>query len=828
MNKPNIAGRGARFTITSALIFGFSLTLIGLTSFSWPPLIPWAGMAALARFFGFLVMATIVVSFLAKSFRGHISIAVVIAALLLAIVAAASWPLLVTIWFVAASSILGSWLLGKLGIETKSWINHFLVGAGVYGTVVGVIAHFPVNYPGLYGVALTLPPMFGWRVVMKKCKAGITSVCERNAASVGNKVLDVAIAVVSLVYFVVALMPEVGYDALATHLFVPAHMALRHQWGFDASTYVWAVVPMLGDWIFSIGYMLGGETAARLINVVFILVLGGLIRNIVIWAGGSAIGSRWAILIFLSTPLTFTEGSSLYIESVWAAFVVGGVLAVLFSCANYEQSKLKFPLAGIFLGFALATKVITIATLPVLLAIVVWRYRSWRGTVGLKALAFGVGLSILIGGIPYLTAWKLTGNPVFPLFNKLFKSPDYIITENFNNSLYNAGLTWDFIYRVTFESGKYLEAVAGAAGFQWLLLFMPAFLVLVVFKDVKGLVLLVVGIFTIVIVFQSQSYLRYVFPAWVILTAAIGVAVSIELSKEAWLKNLWCIAAIFSVALNLLFINAGNAFYRDFPISSVFGQDARDKYLLTRLPIRHAVELVNRLNVEKTPVAVFAGPLAAGLSADALYTNWYNVKFNGEISSAQSEQELADGFLKRGVRFIVLDSNWGESNCCGGGVKKQTLIENATFAVAEYGSLSVRKIKPEYLFKIELLKNAKFVSMEGWSLSPGAVYNSITGILLVSVATPAVQTVNVLAGRNYLNAVVARCAKEPALGRIQINWLSAKGEISKTNIKTFKCSAAWSEHTMELTAPPGAVNAVVFVTGHSETLLEFKSNSLRQ
>ena len=37
-----------------------------------------------------------------------------------------------------------------------------------------------------------------------------------------------------------------------------------------SATYVWAVMPMLGDWLFSVGYMLGGETAARLINVGFI------------------------------------------------------------------------------------------------------------------------------------------------------------------------------------------------------------------------------------------------------------------------------------------------------------------------------------------------------------------------------------------------------------------------------------------------------------------------------------------------------------------------------------------------------------------------------
>ena len=49
-----------------------------------------------------------------------------------------------------------------------------------------------------------------------------------------------------------------------------------------------------------------------------------------------------------------------------------------------------------------------------------------------------------------------------------------------------------------------------------------------------------------------------------------------------------------------------------------------------------------------------------------------------------------------------------------------------------------------------------------------------------------------------------------------------------TDIKTFECSLTWTEHAMEVTAPPNAVNAVVYVTGQSAIPLEFKGNSLRQ
>jgi hypothetical protein len=816
-----------KILITIALILGFMLTLMGLFNSSWPPSIPWSGTDALVRFFGFLVVAAIFVSLLAKRLHGNTSLTVVIIAALLAMVAGAIWPFLVTLWFTGASSILGHWLLGKLKITGVSWLNCFLVGAGIYGTTVGLLAHFPVNYPGVYGAAIALPLVLGWRVVVEESRGFLARVNKNNIAEFGVKKLDVAIAAVALVYFVVALMPEVGYDSLAMHLFIPAHLALRHQWGFDAGTYVWAVIPMLGDWIFSIGYMLAGETAARLINVGFIFILGRLVRDMVLWAGGSAVGTRWAVLIFLSTPLTFTEGSSLYIESVWASFVVAGMLALLSSCSTSGKPRFELPVAGLLLGCALAAKVGTFTILPVLLLLMVWRYKSWNKTVNLPSLVLGLCLFLAIGIIPYATAWRLTGNPVFPFFNKIFQSPYYSTAENFNNLLYNAGITWDVLYRVTFESGKYLEASAGASGFQWLLLFIPTLIALIVFRQLRVVALLLVGTFAIIATFHSQSYLRYVFPSSVILVAAIGVTLSTALSTRTFVRNWWYAAVVITVALNLLFFNAGNGFYRDFALKSILDQSSRDRYLLTRLPIRNAVELVSRLNVERTPVAVFADPLTAGLSGDALYPNWYNHVLQGEVAAIKTEQDVANILLKRVVDFVILDSNW---NGVGGvrGQETRALIEKVTAKLADYGSISVRKVKTDYRFKTELLSNPDFTSISGWILAPEAKYDADTGVISASVTSSATQAVAVSPGRHYSNAVVARCAKEAALGRVQINWLDAKGQFVSTDIKTFKCSPAWAEHAMEVVAPINAVIALVYVTGHSSIPLEFKGNSLRQ
>lgn len=812
-----------------SLLAGIVLTIWGLGHLQWPQALPWSGKDAIIRYVGFLaVCAMLIIGGCLWSKKSPLLIGSVIAAGL-TLLSGTLWPLLVVLWFAVASALLGSFILKRLriGLEGNSWLTNFLVGAGVYGMAVGLLAHFPVSYPGVYGVALALPIILSRRVVVEEARNLLSLVKQRSLAGFSVNRLDAVTAIVALIYFVVALMPEVGYDSLAMHLFVPAHLALRHQWGFDASTYVWAVMPMLGDWIFSIGYMLAGETAARLINVGFIFILGWLVRDIALWAGGSVFGTKWAVLIFLSTPLTFMEGSSLFIESIWASFVVAGTLAILNSCSASGKPRFELPVAGLLLGCALAAKAVTFTILPALLLLLVWRYRSWYKTAGLPLLALGLCLLLLIGIIPYVTAWRLTGNPVFPLFNHIFQSPYYVTGVSDFAAVFNQGLKWDVLYQATFHSGKYLEATAGAAGFQWLLLFVPVSVAIFADRHRRGIALLFVGVTSIALAFHSTSYLRYVFPAWAILSAVIGVALDKVLSRNIISKNFWYMAVVATIGLNLLFFSSGS-FYRDFALKSVPDESSRETYLSGRLPIRGAVELINRLNTGRAPVAVFGNPLTAGLSGDALYPSWYNTAFQGEIASTQTEQDLANVLLKRGVNYVILDSNWNGANCCSGGAEKQAFVENVSEKIAEFSGLSVRKVRTDFRFKTELLKNPGFSSINGWALAPGAKYDPTTGIILTNVASSATQVVAVSPGQRYLNTVTARCAKEATLGRVQINWLDVKGQFVTTDIKPFECSSSWTEHSMEVTAPPKATIAVVYVTGHTSIPLEFKGNSLLQ
>lgn len=714
------------------------------------------------------------------------------------------WPLFVSVWFLTASYVLGLGILFVFGIdkEKTTGLITFLTGAGAYGTAAGLLAHFPINYPGLYGAALAIPIIFGWRSIDNS----VSSYKKYLYQPTEFRWLDIAIALIALVHFSIALMPELGHDALAMHLAIPSHLLHRHEWAFDVDSYVWAVMPMMGDWIYSFAYMLGGETAARIINVGFIYILSLLLRDLVLWAGGNEWGARWAILIFLVTPLTYTETSSLHIESVWASFIVAGSFLILKMLSTGTGQKSYLLLTAICLGSALASKAVTFTVLPVLLLLLLFRYHVWCRAQFTLTIFLSLMIFFAIGAYPYITAWAITGNPVFPFFNEYFQAPQYPAVNFSAPAIFEKGVSWDTIYRITFDSGKYLESKPGAGGFQWLLLLLPSAVLLITTMNRKGLVLIFVGVLAIVFTFHQTAYLRYILPSYVILGAVIGVAVSVILSgKNILLRRSVIIISMATVLLNAMFIKSGT-YYGDIVPQALMSDAGRIEYLQRRLPIRNAVDLVNKLNINKSPVAAFSPPLTAGLYSDVLYPSWYNHKFRSLIQGADDANAIADALLNKGVEFIILDRNWNNP-------EKSLIIKKSTRVVADFGNITVRVLKERYLFNTELLQDSEFSMKNVWNFSK-ATRNENGGVI-VSVESPVTQTVPVVSGRKYLLTVDASCIKEASQGRLQVNWLDAKSKFINTNINVFRCTQTPDSHSMEVVAPNGAFKAVIYATGHT-------------
>ncbi|MBC7625558.1 MAG: hypothetical protein H7232_19545 [Aeromicrobium sp.] len=732
------------------------------------------------------------------------------------------WPLLVVFLVWAASRVLGEQVIKFLCSEpTQDGTVYFLVGAGILATLIGVAAHFPINYPAFYVGLLALVLFVGRQYTMRLARELLAAVQKPKAQAEARGrrlLLHSVILALGMIYLMTAYMPEVGHDALAMHLFIPRFIANQGLWTFDASTYVWALMPALGDWLYTLAYVLGGESASRLINVLFILSVALLIVRIVQWAGGNWIASCWGAIFFLAAPLTFTEGSSLFIESIWGAYIVAGCWLVLRSTVEDKPSPAYLLLAGIVLGLAASAKAVTFTVLPLLLLILVLRPQYWLRTSHARCVAVGLACFVALGCVPYVTAWAMTGNPLFPFYNGIFKSALYPV-ENFVDSRFLRGFSWKTPWDITLNTGKYLESFPGGAGFHWLVLILPTLIVLYWTRHRRAVALLVIGFLSIIVCFQAMAYLRYVFPATALLTAGIGVALGIILSTKGLLARIFETIVVALLGLNLVFITNASPYF-DFPLKSAFMARDRADSIREMYPTRAAVELAGHINGNERPIAVFAAAAGAGARGDVLYANWYNRKFLSEVENAPTATAIASVLSERGVNLVVVDNEYRT-------VKTDVLnrLNEVSMELANFGTVSVRKLKSDFQYARELLINPSYAGDQaGWSMAD--VKRQDSGIL-VSTLTPASQAVPVIAGRTYRNSVVAKCASTETKGRLQIRWLDANAKQLKVDISLFDCMPEATENAAEVTAPAGATVAEIWAAGHTDKPVLFLKSSFR-
>ena len=813
-----------KITFLLSLLGGLVALFYGVTNAASPLLYP--DMAASIKkvsstLFAFIVMLiglSVTIGFI-RRFSGlnHFAVVAILSLVLFTASGKASAPIAV-LFFVFSAMVLGQFLLRVINIkdiDTSIPMLSFLTGAGVYGTITGLLAHFPINTPLLYLMLLGAPLLI-FRTDARQLFSSLKQKCTSYDHHSGKAIS--VIAALSLFYLVIPIYPEIGHDALAVHLFIPAHILEHLSWGYQPEYYSWALTPLLADWIYTICFALGGETAARLINLVFMGSVALCIRAIANDCSNNNTAENGAVVLFLITPLTMIESASLFVENIWAAYMIAGSILVVRFMTNRSSFSDTVILGGYFLGIAAATKAITLPIFAVFGVFALLRfdrlYKEWSN----KAFFQGLLLLLAFGIIPYATAWIISGNPVFPFFNSIFQSPFYPPVD-FTNPLFSSGFTWTLPYDVLFKTNSYLEANNGASGFQWLLLLPTTFLFVAYHRNGVGLAYLGIGVTFIFVVFQSQSYLRYIYPACALMTAVSAIGFITHHETEKWLSNAFKTVFAITLAGNATFMVLTAFPYRDFPITALFSQQERSHYINQRIPIRRAVDIVNSINTIGSPVAILGNSMVAGLKADALHANWYNSKF----AVAARKQETADSFqnlLKQyHAEFIILDDNWWDE-------KRRQVVREASLEIAKIATLSIRHL--HFSYDTELVLNPDFSNLDAWTVSKGVIYDENHKTVTVNQSSSLFQKIDINPYQKLENTVIANCVEQPTIGRLQVNWHDAKNTFIKTDIHLFECQDAPKEYKMTLVAPRKADYAMLYTTGHTNEFLQFRLNSLKK
>lgn len=737
--------------------------------------------------------------------------------------------LFATILMFFSSMILGQYLSDRAGVKQED-VFHGLIqlalGLGSYAFVISLLVLLPINYAAVY-LGLLLLPIIVWP---KRARATIDTIREGHRG-LGIYANDspwsfLVIALFVALYLSVALLPEMGFDALAMHLAVAANVTEWHRWDFDVTRYVWAVIPMNGDWLYTLGYMLGGEYAARLTNFSLLLALSALLALAVRrWATPSLV--VLALLFLLSLPLTYLETGSLFIENALALFLFAAVLCVFLFAESRNPGYLL--LAAALSGVALGTKLGAAMLLVPLLLVIIFYLAQCRSTVRVVPLVFkGLGIVLLLGAVPYVIAYVKTGNPVFPFFNAFFQSPYYDSVTSFDNPLFKQGFHWLTLRDMTFDSGKFLEGEPGAFGWVFFVLLPLTVLAALLSGTRFAAALVFVSLMFIGLVFQSQSYLRYIYPAVPLLILVMMQGIRDLGERSAHFGRAILLTGGALIVLNVAALPAASWYHRSIDFRLLYSNAARDDFLLQQVPIRKAIEFINVTEGRSARVGFFAPGLTAGLKGAPFTANWHNYQFNKAMHAIQSESqmpELLRLLQDNRIGTIILDENFNP----GGGMPHLVpMLKSVTTLDRQFGHLSVRSLKQEYLWGEERLKNPDFQGLEGWSVGEGVQYQAATQSIIVTAKETATQVVQVVGNAKYQLSASVRCVRSGSMFRLQTNWHDSSNAFLGTSLIPLPCTENFEHYMQTVTSPERAVTAIIYANGHSgDDRVEFKSLSLK-
>jgi hypothetical protein len=155
--------------------------------------------------------------------------------------------------------------------------------------------------------------------------------------------------------------------------------------------------------------------AIHALNLALIVVFS----RVLLREQASTVAVAAAVLIAACGPMTVSEVGTSFSDILTALPIVGGLCLIL---AADGSQRLHYLLAGLLLGASVGLKLTNVVFALGAAAAVLLSGRAWLATIWL-ALG-GVAGALATGGAWSLMLWRDMGNPIFPLFNGVFRSKE--------------------------------------------------------------------------------------------------------------------------------------------------------------------------------------------------------------------------------------------------------------------------------------------------------------------------------------------------------------------------------------------------------------------
>jgi len=679
----------------------------------------------------------------------------------------------------AGATALGSLIAGRPADRDPDLpITYLLTTAvGLAVLVMGgnILSHFKVNGPALYIAMLLLPiaanPL-AWAPLVASARDWLTQGNARSQHWLGPLVLLVVVAI----HAGHAALPEMYWDALAMHLYVPTYIATFGKWSYDAQRYAWAVFPLGADWLFTYAFVVGGEMAAKLLN----FALGGATTVLLYLQLRRTVPVSWASLLTaacMSAPIMVLLSTSLLVENTLMFLMLAGLLLVDRLDGRWRSWLALWTVVAALCSIKLHGAIFATA----LTLVALWR--ALRGQARPPALAWVLSVPLVMLALqPYVTAYWITGNPLFPFYNAIFKSPFFPSQQNFVDPRWARGWGLDSVWGMTFQSSRFLETASpGTLGYLVVTLGPLALAAMLIRRTPATTRAALVALFFLAVVGSSVQYVRYFSPILPILTvAAVGlVALSGHLVGRLVQATLLGV-----IVLNCVSIPSGGWLLKGFHPVRLLAPDGRAQLLRDLVPQRPLNALVTEMEHSPVTVIYLGAPVGAGLAGQAIYGAWYNSSFADALNRATTEEQVAGAIVATGARYVI--ANFAE------GVPQQNLVAGALKAratlVRRVGWAELFLLDRELRLTRELLTNPGFDSgAEGWAAAPKTP-DVTDGVVLLQPGALIAQTIPAAGAATQVEGEVTLiCLSDETLLAIRLESSRANGPFSAISTERAVC-----------------------------------------
>lgn len=623
-----------------------------LTNYYWTPM-----MIRQVGIIGLGVVSTVALAITAeRRWCLRMEAGLAVASMIALIFAFGAAPVIIVGIFLISSTILGAWLSARLpGANMLPLVFVTTFGVATYAIVLTLIAPIRINTPWLHSFLLLAPLVLA--LASPRARQALSARAEALARAIQRPETRTAAEIVGLAAFLfvallhalLAALPERYWDAMVTHLYLPSYVSAHRAWDFDANSYALAFEPATVDWIYTHFFLLNGEQATRLYNFTALMLvcmtLFAVLRRVT-----SREVAIWMPVLLASMPIAFIESSSLFIENtltLWIASAVGIIIVT-----DLRPTENEAVVVFVILAAATMSKLhgaLGAAVIGLLLLVLIFRQRPPPQTIA-RVLTAGLVLAT-VGCLPYIEAWIGTGNPLFPFYNHIFKSP-YFPTSVFADTRWMGNFNWSLLYDTTFASGRFGEVGTGALGLTMVLLVPLAIATMIARPRAKAaLCFALAGVIWFPIAFQIQ-YLRYFYPIFPLLLVPAGFG---AMFLFEWRRTQALTLVIFAAvaAFNIYKLPSGGWILGSFDLRAGFDPVSRRNLELAQAPERIANRMINEAAGNETRVLYTGNPYGALLQGRALYTGWYNEKLANEMREVATLEQAKALLIRWAVTHVV-------------------------------------------------------------------------------------------------------------------------------------------------------------------------------